>query len=324
MTKIIKDKSRELILCGLILIICIIAALASPRFLTWNNITNLLRSSAVNGIMAMGMMLVIITGNIDMSIGSSIVVCGGLSAVVVGQRLPEDVNAFWGIVLCFLFSALIGIAVGALNGYFVAYMNISSIVVTLATMSILRGIICIATKGQWVTNLPTWFRTMANINVGGIYISVFIWIIVAVFTWILLNRMNLGRKLLATGGNPDGAKRVGIKTQRMVLFAFVFIGFTVSLAGVLFVSQNGMLDPMVGAGYELDLIAAVVIGGASLNGGSASTVGTVLGCFLLSLIQNALVLSGVPVYWQQFVTGVLILMTVVLSVLENGQRKSEE
>lgn len=315
--KQLKGKSRELILIGLMLLIGIIVSIISPRFLTWGNITNLLRSNAVNGIMAMGMMLVIITGNIDMSIGSGLVVCGGLSAVLVSQRLPADVNPVLGIFLCFLASAVAGIVIGLLNGWFVAYFKIPSIVVTLATMSILRGLICIVTEGQWVTNLPVWFRTMANINIGGIYISMFIWLAVIFLTWLLLNRMNFGRELLATGGNPMAAQRAGIKTRVVVMFAFAFIGFTVGLAGVLFVSQNGMLDPMVGAGYELNLIAAVVIGGASLNGGYASTLGTVLGCMLLSLIQNALVLVGMPVYWQQFVTGLLILVTVVLSAFQS-------
>ena len=320
--KLLKGKSRELILIALMLLIGIIVSAISPRFLTWGNMTNLLRSNAVNGIMAMGMMVVIITGNIDMSIGAGLVVCGGLSAVLVSQRLPADVNPALGILLCFLVSAVVGIGIGLLNGWFVAYFKIPSIVVTLATMSILRGLICIVTWGQWVTNLPVWFRTMANLNIGGIYISGFIWLAVIFLTWLLLNRMNFGRKVLATGGNPMAAQRAGIKTRMVVVFVFAFIGFTVGLAGVLFVSQNGMLDPMVGAGYELNLIAAVVIGGASLNGGYASTLGTVLGCMLLSLIQNALVLVGMPVYWQQFVTGLLILVTVVLSAFQSKQRAS--
>ncbi len=309
--------SRELLLLAFMLLIALAVSIASPMFLTWGNLTNLLRSNAVNGIMAMGMMLVIVTGNIDISIGSGIVVSGGVAAVLA-QALPKDVDPLAGILLCFLVSAATGIAIGLLNGFFVSYLAIPSIIVTLSTMSILRGLICVITKGQWITGLPKWFITMSNLNVGGIYMNVFIWLGVVFLTWILIARTNFGMKILATGGNPSAAERVGIRTRRIGLFVFAFIGATVGLAGVVFVSQTGMLDPMVGSGYEMTLIAAVVIGGASLSGGQASALGTVLGMLLLSLIDNALVIAGLPVYFQKFVTGALILAAVVTSALRSG------
>ncbi len=313
--KLAQTYSRELLLLALMLVIGLAVAMVSPMFLTWGNFTNLLRANAVNGIMAMGMMLVIVTGNIDISIGSGIVVSGGFAAVLA-QALPRDVDPLLAVFLCFLVSVVTGIVIGLINGYFVAYLNIPSLVVTLSTMSILRGLICIVTKGQWITGLPRWFISMANANIGGIYISVFIWLAVIFVTWLLLNRTNYGRTIIAAGGNPSAAERLGIRTKRIILFVFSFMGATIGLSGVLFVSQTGMLDPMVGAGYEMTLIAAAVIGGASLSGGQASSGGTVLGMLLLSLIDNALVLGGLPVYFQRFVTGALILVAVVASAYQ--------
>jgi ribose/xylose/arabinose/galactoside ABC-type transport system permease subunit len=319
MKSVVGVYSRELLLVALMLAIAAAVTVASPVFLTWGNLANLLRSNAVNGIMAMGMMLVIVTGNIDISIGSGIVVSGGVAAVLA-QALPKDVNPLVGVLLCFLVSTATGVAIGLINGFFVSWLHIPSIIVTLSTMSILRGLICVITKGQWITGLPKWFITMANRNIGGVYIGVFIWGGVIFVTWALVNWTNFGRKILATGGNPSAAERVGIRTRRIGLFVFAFIGATVGLAGVVFVSQTGMLDPMVGSGYEMTLIAAVVIGGASLSGGRASILGTVLGMLLLSLIDNALVIAGLPVYFQKFVTGVLILLAVVASALRAANR----
>lgn len=314
--KAMKTYSRELLLVLFMLLIGLAVSAVSPMFLTWGNFTNLLRANAVNGIMAMGMMLVIVTGNIDISIGSGIVVSGGFAAVLA-QSLPRDVDPFLAVLLCFIVSVATGVVIGIVNGYFVAYMEIPSIVVTLSTMSILRGLICIVTKGQWITGLPRWFISMANFNLGGIYISVFIWLGVILLSWILLNYTNYGRRVIATGGNPSAAERVGIRTRRIVVFVFACMGATIGLSGVLFVSQTGMLDPMVGAGYEMTLIAAVVIGGGSLSGGRVSCGGTVLGMLLLSLIDNALVLGGLPVYFQRFVTGALILVAVVTSAYQS-------
>jgi ribose/xylose/arabinose/galactoside ABC-type transport system permease subunit len=311
-------KFRETILLVFILVIGITVAFISPNFLTWTNITNILRASAVNGIISLGMMVVIITGNIDVSVGSGLVISGGLAIELVVKNISS--YSFINPLLSFLVAIIVGILIGLINGFFVSYTKVPAIVVTLGMASVLRGLICIITRGQWVIGLPSWFTTFASKNIGGVYIGVIIWLLLIILTYLLLYHSNIGRQIFALGGNQTAAIRVGINRTKIYMYSFAYLGALVGIASVIFFSQTGMLDPMIGGGYELTIIAAVIIGGAAITGGYASIFGTILGVILLGLIDNALVLAHIPVYWQKLVTGLLILLAVATSQLQQNKK----
>lgn len=319
----LKGKTRELILIVFIVVVGGIVAFISPQFLTLNNMMNLLRTNSVNGIMALGMMFLMVTGNFDISVGPSMMVCGGVITELILKNMPEATP--FAYVLPFVVSIAVGIVIGLINGFFTAYFNLSSIVVTLGTFSIFSGTISIISGGSWTINFPYWFTSMTSVSIGGVYVSIWLYALVVFLSYFLLNRLNIGRRVLAFGGNPVSAMRAGFSKMKITLFVFALMGATVGLASVLMVSSNAFLDPTAGAGYELDLIAIVILGGAALNGGQATVAGTVLATLLIGVINNAIVFAGVPIYFQKLFVGSMILLSVVFTALQKraGKRKKE-
>ncbi len=289
----IASKGRELFLLAFILLIFVFLGTISDTFLTARNIQNLIRSNSLYGMMALGMMIVIATGHVDVSVGPTMVAV----------------------------AALVGLGIGLVNGFFVAYCKIPSLIVTLGTYSILRGGTCLFTEARWITGYPPWFIIFANTKIFGIYIGIWIWAALTALTYFIMNRTNLGRRLLAVGGNPAAAQRLGIHCERHVMFAFVYTSVLTSIASILFFSQTGMLDPLLGRGYEMTVIAAVIIGGTLLSGGASSTSGTVLGVLVLGVINSLLVFAHIPVYWQRLVTGVLLLLAILASYIRRNEKQ---
>lgn len=315
----IAKRSRELILLGIIILIVAVVTIITPQFLSKRNILNILRANSINGIMALGMMFLIITGNIDVSIGASMMTCGGIFVTLVLQNMPDA--SPWGYVAVFAISILTGIIIGLISGSFTTFLKIPSIVVTLGMYSVLSGTICILTNGNWIINFPYWFTSMTAKKMGGIFISIWIYIVVILLSYILLNHLSLGRKIVAYGGNRVSAKRAGLSEAKITLLAFSIMGATVGISSVLLVSSNALFDPAAGAGYELDVIAIVILGGAALSGGSATVAGTVLATILIGVMKNAIVMAGIPVYYQKLVVGATILFSVVSSALSENRRK---
>lgn len=318
MQRIIK-RSRELILLAIIVLIVIGVTIVTPQFLSVRNIQNILRANSINGIMALGMMFLIITGNIDVSIGASMMTCGGVFVTLILQNMPDARPL--GYVAVFALSIITGIIIGLISGSFTTFLKIPSIVVTLGMYSVLSGMICIVTNGNWIINFPYWFTSMTAKRLGGIYISIWIYAIVVIISYMLLNRLSLGRKIVAYGGNRVSAKRAGLSEAKITLLAFSLMGATVGISSVLLVSSNALFDPAAGSGYELDVIAIVILGGAALSGGSATVAGTVLATILIGVMKNAIVMAGIPVYYQKMVVGATILFSVVSSALSENRRK---
>ena len=340
MRKILREKARELILIGVIIVIGIIVTFIMPAFFSQLNIINVLYSNAVFGIMAMGMMLIITTGNIDVSVGAQYAVSGMVVALVARATGGEQP------LLAILAGMGTGMVLGLMNGLIVAKLSIPAIVVTLGTLNIMRGTLNLITSGNWIDGLTGPFSKFANLRLlkpvnslgviqaitGGkglmvfaLPLAVYIWILVMVITYVFLYRMGVGRDILAVGGNKEAARRMGLSQTKSYLLAFGYMGMLAGLASAIAASKIKIAQPSNGTGYEMKLIAACVIGGTEFSGGVASILGTLLGVLLLGVIDNGLVLTKVPAYWQELATGVIIILAVGSSAfrtMNSGGRKT--
>ena len=314
--KYIKGKMREIILIIVILVIGIVITSITPAFTSPINLTNLLYSNAVRGIMAMGMMMVIVTGNVDVSVGAQYAVCGMVVALFV--KTTEGKYT----LLAILIGMVVGMALGLFNGILVAKLRIPAIVVTLGSLNIMRGSLNLITSGNWIDGLGGNFTKFANQRplrfIPGWFfnlpLAVYIWLIVMILTYVLLYRTSLGRDILAVGGNKEAARRLGLSETKVYLLAFGYMGMLSGLASAVAASKLKIAQPSNGTGFEMTLIAACVIGGTEFSGGVASVLGTLLGVLLLGVIDNGLVLSKVPVYWQELATGIIIILAVASGV----------
>ena len=340
MRKLFREKARELILIGVIIVIGFIITLITPAFFSQLNIINVLYSNAVFGVMAMGMMLIITTGNIDVSVGAQYAVSGMVVALVARATGGEKP------LLAILAGMGTGMALGLMNGLIVAKLSIPAIVVTLGTLNIMRGTLNLITSGNWIDGLTGPFSKFANLRLlkpvnglgvihaltGGkglmlfaLPLAVYIWLLVMVITYVFLYRTGMGRDILAVGGNKEAARRVGLSQTKAYLLAFGYMGMLAGLASAIAASKIKIAQPSNGTGYEMKLIAACVIGGTEFSGGVASILGTLLGVLLLGVIDNGLVLTKVPAYWQELATGIIIILAVGSSAfrtLSPGVRRS--
>jgi ribose transport system permease protein len=298
---------------GLVIVILVfggVLAVLSPVFLTQANILNLLIQSTILGTISIGATFVIITAGIDLSVGSVLAVssCIGLG-LIVNNGAP--------VVLGVAVMLLIGIAFGLANGIFVTVFNIPAMIVTLATMGIGRGIVLIYTNGANITPVPQSFTYLSNAKLIGIPVILFIVAGFAIVWGVVLSFSVFGRSIYATGGNELAARLAGIRTKTVITSAYVICGIMASLGGLLMTVRLQSAGPITGQGIEMNVIAAVVIGGTSLFGGRGNIVGTVMGVLIISLVSNAVNLLGVPPAWDQLVKGAVILIAALLDVFRS-------
>lgn len=277
----------------------------SRTFLTPSNITNILIQSGTNAIVAVGMTFVIISGNIDISVGSIL----ALSSCVGATVMTRTNNIFLGIVL----TLLVGICLGLFNGVLIAYLGFPPFIVTLSTMWFFRGLAYLFTGGQAVVGLP---KEMMSLAMGSIlYIPNIVWIIGVVYAicHILLTQTTMGRKLCAVGDNNESARLSGVSVKKIILLTFGGSGFFAALSGIIYMARLNSGQPIAGQSYEMYAIAAAVIGGASLTkGGVGSVAGTLIGAMFISVLQNGLTILNVNTYWQQVCMGIVVLLAVGL------------
>lgn len=287
-----------------VLLIAGLLALSSDAFLTRFNLTSVLMSFSFIAIAALGQLLVIITGGIDLSVGSVIGLSGMMAAYVIKAGYHPAVGILVGL-LC-------GIAVGLVNGFFVVRFKIHSFIITLGTLQIARGITVGLTSGNTITGFPPKFLSFGNDPLFIFPAPVWImFVLVAMFSW-LLTYTKLGRELLAIGGNLNASRLAGVPVERNLMIAYATCGLMAALAGTLLIARLGAAVSNAGVGAELNVIAAVVIGGASLSGGKGTALGVMLGALLIGLVNNALVLLAVPTYWQQtFIGGVIVAAALI-------------
>lgn len=297
-------------LIGLIIFVIIVSAL-NPRFLTHANILNVLRQTSINSIIAIGMTLVILTGGIDLSVGSILAICGAVMASLL--------NAGHNPVLALIVTLILGLIFGFFNGFLVAKMKLQAFIVTLVTMTFLRGATLVFTEGKPIT-VDDGGILFENIGGGYLFnIPIPIYIMVALFIagFYLLSHTKFGRYTYAIGGNEEATKLSGINVDRVKIWVYGLCGMLSALAGVILTSRLYSAQPTAGSGYELDAIAAVVLGGTSLAGGVGRITGTALGALIIGVLGNALNLLNVSSYYQMMIKALVILVAVLIDRKSN-------
>jgi ribose transport system permease protein len=297
-------------LAGL-LVLAVAMTFISDRFLTWENLGNIGRQVSINAIIATGMTLVILSGGVDLSVGSvmTLAMTFGAGAMLAGIPVP----------LAIALALFTGLACGAVNGVLIAYARLPAIIVTLATMEIPRGIALLYTGGYPLANLPASFGVVGRGEILGIHVPTLVMFAVVVTGHVFLTRFVAGRALYALGGNEEAAHLAGVPVKRYKVLAYTLSGFTAALAGVVLASRLMSGQPNAGIGFELDAIAAVVLGGTSISGGRGSVVGTLIGAITLGLLNNGLNLMSVSPYTQKILKGGVILVAIYVGSLKRAR-----
>lgn len=297
-------------LIGLI-IFAVIVSVLNPRFLTHANILNVLRQTSINSIIAIGMTLVILTGGIDLSVGSILAFCGAIMASLL--------NAGHNPILAFIVTLALGLVFGFFNGFLVSKMKLQAFIVTLVTMTFLRGATLVFTEGKPIT-VDDGGLLFENIGGGYLFdIPIPIYIMIALFVagHYLLMHTKFGRYTYAIGGNEEATKLSGINVDKVKMWVYGLCGMLSALAGVILTSRLYSAQPTAGSGYELDAIAAVVLGGTSLAGGVGRVTGTALGALIIGVLGNALNLLNVSSYYQMMIKAIVILIAVLIDRKSN-------
>ncbi len=319
--KAINEKSRvnlasirELGIFAAFVIIMVILMILSPNaFARPANLINILKQASINGILATGMMYVIISGGIDLSVGSIVALSGVIAASFAH---PGEYPLIVPIVLAIVTGALVGF----LNGVGVAYGNIPPFIVTLGTMTIVRGIALIAANGQPVFNVTKEFERLAGGFVFGVIPNLVVYfIVITLILAFILTRTVFGRRVYAIGGNETAAQVSGINVERIKVAVYTLCGFLAGIAGILLASRIISGNPTSGQAYELDAIAAVIIGGVSMSGGAGKWYGTVIGALLIAVISNGLDILNVSSHFQLIIKGLIIIIAVLIDI--KGKRK---
>lgn len=295
---------REAGLIAIIVALCVVMSFASPHFLTLGNFRAMLMSFSVEGIVVVGMTVLLIVGGIDLAVGS--VVC--FAMVFAGSMFMLGLDPWTASLLGILMSALIG----SIMGFFVTVIGLNHFITSLAAMVIVRGLCLAVTKGTPISlfTLPPEFKAVGQGSVYGIPYVILIFIAVVVVFDFLLRRATAFRKVFYTGSNEKAALYSGINTNQVKFWVTVMCSTLAGVAGVIYMSRFGSATPTFGVGMELNIIAAAVIGGASLNGGSGTILGAILGIALLSVVTSSLILLDVSVYWQDMIKGCILLAAV--------------
>jgi ribose transport system permease protein len=306
---------RETGLIAIILVLSIAMTFASPHFATWGNVRAMLMSFSVEGIVVVGMTVLLIVGGIDLSVGS--VVC--FSMVVSGAMFLLGIDPWTASLIGIAISALIG----AVMGFFVTVVGLNHFITSLAAMVIVRGMSLIVTKGTPLSlfTLPPEFKAIGQGEFYGIPFVIIIFVAVVVTFDFLLRRATAFRKVFYTGSNEKAAQYSGIRTGQVKFWVTVLCSTLAGVAGVIYMSRFGAATPTFGAGMELNIIAAAVIGGASLNGGSGTILGAILGIALLSVVSSSLILLDVSVYWQDMIKGCILLGAVSIDHFLHSKKR---
>jgi rhamnose transport system permease protein len=297
---------RELGIIVAFLALVVVTGILEPRFLEAASLRNLALNASIFAILAAGQTLVLVTRNVDLSVGSVL----GLSAYFAGDLLSSHQGM--PLPLVFVAGMALGAACGLFNGVLVTWGRVPALVVTLGTLYMFRGLAFLWTNGTQVNaeTLPDSFLNLGTDSIAGVPILVIFAVVVLVIVGRWLRDYRAGRELYAIGSNPDGARLAGVRSDRRVLVAFILAGALAGLGGVLFTARFGTVDATAGVGYELTVIAAAVVGGVAIFGGTGSVYGAALGALLLGTITSSLIVLKVEAFWQQAAIGALLLIAI--------------
>lgn len=284
--------------------------LFQSTFLNWSNLSQVIRAVSYIAIMAVGQAVVIIAGGIDLAVGSVLGLCGVVTATMLNQN--------YGIVIAIIASLLVGSASGAVNALLITQAKLPPFIATLGMMSIARGLAFAITGGETIRNLPAEYLAIGQGELLGIPIPILLMALVAIVVGYFLSSTKYGRYAYAIGGNEEAALFSGVNVGRMKIIFYSLCGLCAAIAGVLFTARFGVGQSTAGLGYELDVIAAAVIGGVSLTGGRGTILGVIIGSLFMGILRNGLVLLNVSAYWQQVAIGVVIILAVILDRKTKG------
>jgi ribose transport system permease protein len=289
-----------------LIVLCLGLWIATPYFATAANLTNVAEQSAIVGVIAIGMTFVILTGGIDLSVGSLVALAG----VVIGSGLQRGLPVVAAVAL----GLLAGIVAGALNGLMITRGSLPPFIATLGMMSVARGGALMLSDGRPISGFPEALRVLATSDVFGLPAPVVLMLVLYLLAYLVLTRTVFGRYMYAIGGNEEATALAGVNVRRWKLTVYAISGLSAGVCAVLLVARLNSAQPIAGIGYELDAIAAVVIGGTSLLGGSGSVIGTLIGALIMSVLRNGLNLLGVSSYLQQVAIGVVIIAAVLIDM----------
>ncbi|PFV82361.1 sugar ABC transporter permease [Bacillus sp. AFS059628] len=297
-------KMHETSIILLLLIYIAIVGMINPSFVQLNSLSLMIKSSVILVVLAIGQSFVLFTKNIDVSVGSIM----GLSAAVCGMLLTDGYHAFLSILAVILLGAILGF----INGIGVAKFRVPAIIMTLGMLGIIRGAMLIFTGGKWIEDIPNNFKQLSSSFIFGLPIIVWIVLIILLLLYFFLRKVPFGRYFYAVGDNEDGARLIGIPVNKVKIYAFIISGISAALAGCIFVMNIGFVPNQTGTGIELQVIAAAVLGGVHLKGGTGSIVGAALGAIFLEVISSSLVFLKIPAFWNNAISGFLLLLIVIL------------
>ena len=311
----------EAYLAALVALMCLVWALLAPSFLTLQNAVDLVENYSVTAIFAVGLFVVLVSGGIDISFAATASVAQYTTALVATRY-------GWPPLLCIPFGLGIGVALGCVNAALIHYLKITSIIITIATMSVFFALLMYFTGGKSIYTLPDWwalrvvfFETETEAGLTRITLPVVVMFGAVLVTWVLMARLSAGRQLYALGGNPEAARRLGVNVAAMHFLAYGYLGFMAGVAGLVQAHRVGESVPNAMVGQELNVLASAVLGGASLTGGIGSVPGVLLGIMLLAVLQNGLNLLGVSPYFFQIVIGLVILVSTSITALSGRPRR---
>jgi ribose transport system permease protein len=310
----LRDRLQQFLAFASLLVIFIVFAVASPNFLTYGNVLAILYSTVVIGTLALGTTFVIITGGIDLSIGTGMALCAVMSGVII-------VNLGIPLVLGVLGTIVFGGLIGLINGVNVAILKIPPFIATLAMMLVAQGLALVLSHSTpiYFNDIPAYSKISRGNLIPNFPNAVIILAVVAVIAGVLLNKTILGRYTYSIGSNEDATALSGIDVRKWKMVVYTFAGLFTGLAGVMISARLGSAQPATGTGYELQAIAAVVIGGTSLAGGKGSIVGTVIGALIISVLNNGLQIMSIPQEWQNVILGCVILIAVYADMMRKKE-----
>lgn len=290
-------------------VICTIFSVATDSFLTVSNITDVVRTNTINGLLAVGLTYVILSGGIDLSVEATVCLAG----LVAGYLSPMPVVAV-------LAGVMMGVAIGLFNGLMLEKSGVQPFIFTLAMSRLLRGVVLAITKGKNYYTIDSSFTAIVRSSVFGIPSLIIMFVVIVVITYFALNRARYGRYIYAVGSNEEAARLSGIRTHRIKVSAYVIAGMLSGLAGVLLTARLSGAETNAGDGWSLDAVSAVIIGGTSLRGGRGGILNTLLGIFIIAVLNNGMTLMGVPTNYNQLIKGLLMLVAVLLDM--SNRKKS--
>ena len=310
---------RELGVLMVLVGICVILSIASPTFMRAQNIINIIRQMTEIGIMSIGMTLVIVCADIDLSIGSTYGASAMIAALLIKSGTAPGV--------AFIVSLLIGALIGFINGFLSTKAKMPAFIVTLGTMQIGRSIAYAVSNGKSISAfsdsaVSSWVFKMGN-NIGPIPIQIFIMISLYIVAYIMMKKTRFGFEIYATGGNKRAAKLAGINTDRTKIISFIIMGVLAAVAGMISIAYLKSVPTTAGSGREMDVIAAVILGGTSMTGGRGSILGTFLGAAIMAIVKNGMVLLSVPAFWQSGFIGIIIIAAVLMDTFITAKNVSK-